>query len=193
MSKHLTPKQKANYLDLIIARDTEFCCWYCKKEFLSLSDYLYDHLNNNRQDNRIDNLVLACRTCNNKKPHSIEMKVIAIDKLDENEISNYMREKMGSSNTKKEYTEFIISNTNYTLTKMWLIKHVDSDPLGYVEYSEALDCISYDCREKTGHGSQQSVRQYINTLTSMAAPFEIVKNDKGKKIIRRKKIEIPNP
>lgn len=190
MSKHLTPKQKADYLDLIIARDAEFACWYCKKEFLSLSDYLYDHLNNNRQDNRIDNLVLACRTCNNKKPHVIEMCVLALDKLSENEISNYMREKNLSKTAKKEDTEIQISVENYTLAKLWLIKEIDSR--GYVLFSEALDCISYECREKTGHGSQQSVRQYINTLTSKVAPFEIVKNDKGKKIIRRSKTEIPN-
>jgi len=190
LSKHLTPKQKADYLDLIIARDSEFACWYCKKEFLSLSDYLYDHLNNNRQDNRIDNLVLACRTCNNKKPHVIEMCVLALDKLSENEISNYMREKNLSKTAKKEDTEIQISVENYTLAKLWLIKEIDSRE--YVLFSEALDCISYECREKTGHGSQQSVRQYINTLTSKVAPFEIVKNDKGKKIIRRSKIESPN-
>ena len=186
MSKHLTPKQKAEFLDLIIMRDGKFACWYCEKEFLSLSDYLYDHLNNSRQDNRIDNLVLACSTCNNKKPHDIEMRVIAIDKLHENEVSNYMREKNLSKTAKKEDTEVQISVENYTLAKLWLIKEIDSRE--YVLFSEALDCVSFDCREKTGHGSQQSVRQYINTLTSRVAPFEIIKNDKGKKIIRRREI-----
>ena len=87
-------------------RDGKFACWYCEKEFLSLSDYLYDHLNNSRQDNRIDNLVLACSTCNNKKPHTIEMNVIAIDKLHENEVSNYMREKNLSKTAKKKTQKY---------------------------------------------------------------------------------------
>jgi len=187
MSKHLTPKQKADWLDLIIIRDGKFACFYCKQEFLSLSDYLYDHLNNNRKDNRIDNVVLACRKCNNTKPHVAEMQVIAMDKLQENEISNYMREKNLSRTAKKEDTEIQISTQNYEISKLWLIKEIDTRE--YILFSEALDCISFECREKTGHGSQQSVRQYVNTLTSKAAPFEIVKNDKGKKIIRRKKLE----
>jgi hypothetical protein len=73
-----------------------------------------------------------------------------------------------------------------------LIKEIDTH--GLVEFSKALNSISYECREKTGHGSQQSVRNYINTLTSESAPFEIIKeyDEDGKcfaTLIRRRKIE----
>ncbi|MBT4326387.1 MAG: hypothetical protein HOD60_05690, partial [Candidatus Nitrosopelagicus sp.] len=70
-------------------------------------------------------------------------------------------------------------------------KEIDTHEL--VEFSKALDSISYECRNQTGHGSQQSVRNYINTLTSESAPFEIIKEyEDGKcfaKLIRRRKIE----
>ncbi len=187
MTKHLTPKQKADWLDIIIRRDGKFACFYCDKEFLSLSNYLYDHLNNKRTDNRVDNVVLACSTCNNTKPDDSDMQILATEKLALNENSNYMRDNIGLRAKRKDATEIEISTRNYEIAKLWLIREIDSRK--YVLFSEALDCISYECREETSHGSQQSVRQYINTLTSRVAPFEIVKNDKGKKIIRRKKLE----
>jgi len=40
------------------------------------------------------------------------------------------------------------------------------------------------CKKETDHGSLQSVRNYILMLTSKVGEFEIVKNDKKKKIIQ---------
>lgn len=185
-TRHLTQKQKADWLDIITMRDGKFACFYCNRDFLSLSDYVYDHLNNIRTDNRVDNVVLCCVTCNNKKPHNIEMQLVAMDKLHQNEISNYMRENTSIRANRKQSNEIQINVSNFEITKLWLIKYVDLH--GFVPFDEALNSISYECREKTGHGSQQSIRNYINTLTSLAAPFELVK-EQGKKIIRRKKIK----
>ena len=189
MSKHLTPKMKADWLDIVILRDEGRRCWYCKVS-LSLSEIVWEHLNCNRQDNRIDNLVLACITCNNKKPHDFDMQISAMDKLHENENRMYMREKIQGKNNQSSEIEINVSN--FEIAKLWLIKEIDTHVL--VEFSKALNSISYECREKTGHGSQQSVRNYINTLTSESAPFEIIKedwNDGGcvVKFIRRRKIE----
>lgn len=39
------------------------------------------------------------------------------------------------------------------------------------------------CKKKTGHGSTQSVREYLNMLASREGPFDIVKDDKKKRII----------
>ncbi len=188
MSKNLTPKFRAMFLKIIILRDGLFGCFYCHKEFLSLRDYVFEHLNNNRADNRVDNLVLACSTCNNKKPHDFDMQINATEKLHLNEISNYMREiPVDGKQKKEELSEIQISFRNYEIAKLWLIQEIDSKE--HIIFTVALNAISYECREQTGHGSPQSVRGYINTLTSIAAPFEIVKNEDGKKIIRRKKSE----
>ena len=86
---------------------------------------------------------------------------------------------------KKDDTEISISYKNFDVVHLWLLKNVDSK--GYVLFSDALNSMCFECREKTGHGSQQSVRQYISILTSSAAPFEVVKNEQGKKIIQRRK------
>ena len=104
MTHNLTDRQKAEWLDIVIERDEGYSCWYCKKPFsLSqnnfaeysgrISPHLFDHLNNNRQDNRIDNVVLCCESCNNKKPHDSDMQILATDKLHDSEKRDYMREK----------------------------------------------------------------------------------------------------
>jgi hypothetical protein len=167
---------KSDWLDIIILRDGGRRCWYCKVS-LSLSEIVWEHLNCNRKDNRIDNMVLACFTCNNKKPHDFDMQFLATEKIHENEKCMYMREKSHGQN--KQSSEIEINMSNYEIAELFLLKN---NP---IEYSEALDSISYECRKKTGHGSQQSVRNYINTLTSKSAPFEIIKEN-GKKIICRK-------
>ena len=179
MTKHLTQKQKADWLDVIIQRDGKFACWYCNLDFFSLSDFVFEHLNCNRKDNRVDNLVLACVTCNNKKPHDIDMQIQATDKLHLNEKLMYMRENTPNKMDRKQSNEITINVSNFEIAKLFLIRNVP------IPFDEALDSISYLCREKTGHGSQQSVRNYINTLTSTVAPFEIIKQQ-GKKVIRYK-------
>ncbi len=167
------------WLDVIIMRDGKYACWYCSKDFLSLSDFVFEHLNCDRTDNRVDNLVLACPTCNNKKPHDIDMQLLASEKLHENEKLMYMRESNHRKTDRIQSSEISINVSNFEIAKLYLIKNVP------IAFNEALNSISYLCREKTGHGSQQSVYKYINTLTSKVAPFEIVKEN-GKKMIRRK-------
>jgi len=54
---------------------------------------------------------------------------------------------------------------------------------GKILFSEALDSCVFLCKKKTGHGSQQSVRNYIATLTSKVGPFMISLNESGKKVI----------
>ena len=179
MTKHLTQKQKMDWLAIIILRDGKFACWYCNLDFLSLDNFVYEHLNCNRKDNRVDNLVLACVTCNNKKPNDIDMQIQASDKLHLNEKLMYMRENTHNKTNRKQSNEIEINVSNFEIAKLFLIRN---NPISFVE---ALDSISYLCREKTGHGSQQSVRNYINTLTSVVAPFEMI-TEHGKKIIRYK-------
>ena len=94
-----------------------------------------------------------------------------------------MRENTNVRANRRQSSEIQINVSNFEITRVWLIKYVDIH--GFVLFNEALDSISYECIEKTGHGSQQSVRNYINSLTSLAAPFELIKKD-DKKIIRRK-------
>jgi hypothetical protein len=107
------------------------------------------------------------------------MQIQASDKLHLNEKLMYMRENTHNKTNRKQSNEIEINVSNFEISKLFLIRETP------IDFTEALNSISYLCRDKTGHGSQQSVRNYINTLTSVVAPFEIIR-EHGKKIIRSK-------
>jgi len=190
LSKHLTDRQKAEWLDILIERDGAYRCWYCEAPFsLSQSEnpkHLYEHLNNNRLDNRIDNVVLCCRVCNNTKPHNFDMQISAIDKLHNNEQRNYMREKFDKKSSNRQDSEVQISKENYQICYRYVIKNVDA--FGEIDFKETVHSIVYKCRENNNTGSPQSVNNYLATICSKESPYEIAKNNEGKRIIRRKKI-----
>jgi len=181
MSKHLSSRMKSEYLPLLVTRDGGFRCYYCKKD-LRLNEYVYEHLNNNRNDNRPENLVLSCQSCNVKKIDDIDMRLIACDKLKENEDKNFVREKISEENSSNPITtEIDINTSNYDITKQYLYEVINTD--GHTLYSAALHSCVYLCKKKTGHGSQQAVRNYLATLTSDVAPYKIVRDENKKKLI----------
>jgi len=187
LEKHLTQYHKTKYFPLLIKRDGGFICWYCKGG-LQTNKHVFEHLNDNREDNRIENIVLACNSCNNKKPHDCAMKNIAIQKLRENEEGNFMRERKFESDhsTQEASKEIEINMSNYEITRQFITKILETDRS--FSYNDALDACVYTCKEITGHGSQQSVRNYIGTLTSIVSPFEIIRDKNKKKIIVRRSI-----
>ena len=183
--KHLSISLKQKYLPLIIKRDGENCLYYEKK--LNHRTHIYEHLNDNRDDNRIENIVLACQSCNNKKPYDSEMKKLALEKLKVNEKSNFMRERNleDEINSHEASTEIEINVSNFDITEQYISDVVNCD--GYIGYSDALNSCVALCKEKIGHGSQQSVRNYLAALTSTLGCFEITRDENRKKIILRRK------
>ncbi len=179
--KHLSTKQKSEYLNLLIKRDGGFKCLYCKKQ-LKIDSFIYEHLNNDREDNRIENLVLACQSCNVKKANDYDMQIIAQEKLKNNEDRNFVGERKYEDVSSREVsTEIDINVTNFDITKQFLLERIHTD--GSIEYTDVLNSIAYLCKEKTGHGSQQSIRNYIATLASSVGPFMIIKNENKKRLI----------
>ena len=184
--KHLSISLKQKYLPLIIKRDGENCL-YCGKK-LNHRTHIFEHLNNNRNYNELENIVLACQSCNNKKQHDSEMQILALEKLKVNEKSNFMRERNleGEINSHEASTEIEINVSNFDITEQYITDIVDCD--GCVAFTDALNSCVALCKEKTGHGSHQSVRNYILALTSTLGDFEIVRGENGRKeIIRRAK------
>ena len=182
MLKNLTEPLKRLDLPLLLKRDWGFICWYCKKP-LFLFKFVYEHLNDNRNDNRIENIVLACTSCNNKKTHNPEMKQRALDKLSQNEQGNYVRERkiLIDELSKEASAEIEINTSNSKITEDFIAEKIERN--GFILFSEALYCSVYLCREKIGHGSPQSIRNYIKTLTCEVAPFKISRDDNNRKII----------
>lgn len=188
LTKHLTDRQKAESLDILIKRDEGYCCWYCKKPF-SLSQsikapHLFDHLNNNRTDNRIDNVVLCCESCNRRKVDDFDMEFLAKDKLHDNEKRDYMREKFENKTRNREDSEVRISKTNYQICYLYVIKKVDQ--FGQIDFKKTVQTVVWRCRQNNNTGSEQSVYKYLAIMCNEEAPYEIVKID-GKKVIRKRK------
>jgi hypothetical protein len=167
----------------LIQRDGGFVCYYCKKP-LQPDSYVYEHLNSRRTDNRKENIALACQSCNIKKINDFDLQIMAKEKLHENEIKNFVVEKIDDQNTNNVSTEIDINCSNYDITKRYLEEIINTDQ--QIMYSDALNSAAFLCKEKTGHGSQQAVRNYIDLLTSSVGPLMIIKNENKKKIIVRR-------
>ena len=183
MTKNITSKQKHDWLPRLIAFYGGFFCFYCKIK-LDIHSVIYDHLDNNRRHNVIENISLCCQSCNNKKHHNAEMQVRAMDQLKINENSNFEREREIVGEEREIATEIEIGDANFEIVEQYISERVNTD--GFVEFSDALNSGAYVCRKKTNHGSKQSVRNYIDLLTSLVGPFQITKNDEKKKIIVRR-------
>ena len=183
--KHLTENMKIKLLSIISKRDVKFSCLQCKKP-LEVTDYVNEHLLDDRRLNRPEDIAFCCRSCNNKKQHSPEMRAKALAKYDENLTrGNYMREK----NYEEEIlldtpTEIEINQTNSEIVENYITEQVNIR--GRIPFKDTLNSLVYKCKKHNNHGSQQAIRNYIDYLTSPVAPFEIFRDENAKKMIRRR-------
>ena len=193
MNNSLTERMKISFLPLLLKRDGGFFCFYCKCD-LSKTDHVFEHLDDDRTNNEIDNTVLACISCNNKKPSSPEMKKRALEKKKLNEQSNSSREYV--SDREKRITtsmrrleapapsfkpELDISEINFEIAEQFL--HEKLSVGDEMEFKTAVDSITMICRNKTGTGSQPAVRRYLDALVSPEGKFMVVQNSEKKKVI----------
>ncbi len=185
MSKGLSHKKKMELLPLLIERDGAYCL-YCKNK-LALDEIIFEHLNGNRSDNRLENITSSCQSCNIKKITNADLQIIAKEKLKQNEDKNFLSERnfVEDVQTQNVSTEININVSNYEITKKYIAEIILTD--GFILKSDALNSCVYLCKEKTGHGSHQSVRNYIDTLTSSLGPFMMIKDDDNKKLIVQRK------
>ncbi len=135
--------------------------------------------------------MFTCRRCNAKKQHDHVMRMKAEEKLRHNESLEYVRDWKELQKLQKEPSEAVaINQSNCDTTVQWLEERLPLGSSNTVLLKEAVDTITFECKDKTGYGSQQSIRNYIDYLTSSApkAPFEIFKQD-NKRYIRRKQYD----
>lgn len=181
MSKQLSITDKNLYFPILIERDGGFLCFFCGI-FLQFGSFVFEHLNNDRSDNRIDNITLACQSCNNHKPYDQIMQEKALKKLKQNLESNFVREKISIVDSNKEASaEIEINVANSEIVEQYIAESVKAN--GSIAYGDALNSSVFICKSKTGHGSQQSVRNYIAALTSVVGPFQIIRDENKKKVI----------
>ncbi len=185
----LTLSQKKRLMDYLISRDG-FKCYLCELEFTSIREPIIEHINSTNSDNREDNLALAHQSCNIRKIKDKEYWNKAEYKLEYNENHMYVGESFFEKENKESTdasTEIAISNRCYEITANYLTDEISKE--GWIHYKGLVHDIVYLCRQKTGHGSEQSIRSHILTLVSKFAPFEVSKNKKGKRIIKKKTIQ----
>ena len=185
MRKSLSSAQRKKFFPELCERDNGLNCWYCKCK-LDLNRVVFDHLNENPQDNRIDNLVLACQSCNVSRITDGELHERGLEKLEENEKTMFVREKIDSSESIIS-KEIDINQKNTRITEKFVSSLIDET--GSVLYSEVLDACVFLCQKHSGHGSHQSVRNYLASLTSIVGPFKEIRNEQNKRTIVKRKEE----
>ena len=184
---HLTPKQRRELTDIIVARGDPYCCFYCHYEFKNVKECWLEHLDDDRTHNNPDNIVFTCRRCNAKKQHDQVMRIKAEEKLRHNESLEYVRDWEELQKLQHSTEQIDINKSSCDITLQWLEERLPLGSSNRVLLKTAVDTITFECKDRTGHGSQQSIRNYIDYLCSSApkAPFEIFKFD-HKRYIRRK-------
>jgi hypothetical protein len=182
MTKSLTPAQKKKFLPELYGRDGGLRCYYCSVE-LKLDYHYFDHLNCNTDDDRIENLVLTCQSCNVKRITDVKLLRIGLEKLKENENRLFMRENFDNSKEPPVSQEIDINIKNTKITEQFVYDTIRDK--GCISFSDALNACVYICQRDTGHGSHPSVRNYLAALTSIVGPFEIIGRGKKKLIVTR--------
>ncbi len=178
MQKLLTENQKIVKAEYLIRRDGNRCVFVNHE--LDPRDCEIEHLDNNPSNNENWNLALSCHAHNCQKKNNADFQIISQEKIKQNK-SQIFIQKLEDHSPREASTEIQININSRQIAEQFLSERVRTD--GSLEFQDALNSITFKCTEKTGHGSQQSTRNYIDSLTCSIAPFMISKNDEGKKII----------
>ena len=183
MTKSLTQTLKQKYLPILIKRDKGFVCLYCKEQLTD--EYIFEHLDDNRNHNEIENIVLAHQSCNIKKIDYIEYGLVAEDKLKENqEMGLYYLE--DESAHEQNSSEIEINKALFNFTEQYIAEKIVTDV--NISFDDAITELPYLCQKRFGHGSEQSVRRYVKQLTCKASEWQVVRDDKNKKIICKRNV-----
>ena len=184
--------QKQSTLDIpkLSARDGGYVCFFCGDRFIEGDVYFgrtQHHLNENRDIDELYNKVLAHNICNIHASKNIEWLVISQDKLKWNieHPPTFEQIKMAEESLLRDGVGIMIDlNVIHSKICEEIIKEkLSVEPLW--KYTDCLvECV-WQCKQKTGHGSLQSIRNYVDVLCAENAPYEKVKID-GVTIIRKK-------
>lgn len=176
----LTISLKNKYFERIKERDGAFACYYCNDN-LSLGKFVYEHLNDDRSDNRIENIVFACQSCNNKKPYDNSIQEMAREKLVENE-SNVLYER---NFEKREVSPEIEANEmGLQMTREYLEEKLKEDE--YIDYKDTLHSITSRLYDEQGHASSVTVGRHIELFCCSEGKYEIVKHNRKRMITKKK-------
>jgi len=171
---------------IVVERDG-YKCFYCGGDFDANHPPEWEHLNNNPNESRVENLVLSHHECNNKKKSNTDWQIKAMEKLGQNERAVLACErKLADTGTTEELTSSqAINQATEPIAKQWLAEHLLMEP--EINLKDGENAIVNLCRKQTGFGSQSAIRRFIEIW---ANPYNghltLSKNENGKTVIRRR-------
>ena len=189
MVKHMsrmTHRKKREYYPKKIENEGNKCL-YCKGPFTDTNPPEWEHLNNNSNDSRLENMALSHKACNNKKKFNSDYQIIANEKLLENEKAVFACERtLADSATTKEVTsQQEINKINFKIAEQFIQEHTLME--GSVILRDAVNAIVAVCRDNNETGSQAAVYRYIDTIANpYTGKYTLSTNAEGKNIIRRR-------
>lgn len=180
MTSPLSNSKKLSYLPILIKRQNGLNCYQCGIKF-SDNDYIYEHLNDNRFDNRLENIALCCQSCNVKKINDIDMKLKATEILRRNEDAAVV-EFDGAIESKS--SEMEVNRLLRPFCKQYITERVNTD--GNISLRDVILELTYLSQEKFGCGADSTIRKYLAELTCKVSPFMIIKEGKDRLIVKRR-------
>ena len=195
ISSHL----KKKYDPLIDDRDGKDC-FYCEKSFptarLGFLKFkidknmkkVYDHLNNDRKDNRLENLVHAHSICNEQKKLNQAWINKAKSKLRDNERSADIpvahagtdKETATETDSNAIFCEIVLKSLQYHLQPNGQLPARTEQ----VMHKEFLDLVAGKAYKITGHASQNTMRRIVDMFCTTEYQYIKVKNEERRFIIR---------
>ena len=171
---------------VIHERGDKYECFYNGCTFSPVNPAEYEHLNSNVGDNRPENIVHACKVCNNRKKFDTDMQIKAHEKLIDNEKAVLTSERIiADSGTKNDLTsQQEINKTNMNITKSFLLEHTINES---VVLRDAVNAIVDICQNNNNSGSQAAIYRYIDSLANpFTGRYTVSQNKEGNNIIRKR-------
>jgi len=180
----LTESKKKTQLPRHINDLGGFICYQCD-DALKPGHYVFEHLNDRRDDSRYENISLACVSCNIKKINDYDMKFKALELLKKKEEAGlkYLEDETAHENNSSEIE---INKTLFNFTKRYITEQIALE--GKYSLDDAIAELPYLCQERFGHGSEATIRRYLKQLTSKVSEWQVIKDDKNKKWICKREV-----
>lgn len=207
-TKQINHKQKMEWTPIVMERDypglkyEECTCIYCHQLFHENSKTLcreWEHLNDNKTDNRPENMAWAHAICNEEKQTNFDWKLIALDKLKENvrwaQQNDPAREGERAwefSAHKQTSNEADVAAVLYKHAVQFLAHELlpqngNKPKRESISLKEAAECVDYRTKKETGgSGSQSAAQRHLETLSCTISEEYERRNVNGKQIIFRR-------
>ena len=130
--------------------------------------------------------------CNQKKKNDTDLQIYAQELIknnkewfEQNDFESLRAREIKSD--VDEHTEIDLNVAHYEITENFLTEKITNEN-PRIHLSDAINSITLRAKKLTGHGSVQSVKNYLNVLSSSEGNYKIEKIEGKRYILRRNAI-----